>query len=144
MRLCVLIQSLASQIHVQEEEELIREWKPEPLVPTLPAHLQVTPRRLVVENTTDAHIQADGGQDFVNFASYNFANLANSVEIKVNKIESQSSIRCSGLGSWSLAHFPFFFCCICCDVIDQEACEDTIRKYGVGSCGPRGFYGTIG
>jgi hypothetical protein len=25
----------------------------------------------------------------------------------------------------------------------REACRATIRKYGVGSCGPRGFYGTI-
>jgi serine palmitoyltransferase len=25
----------------------------------------------------------------------------------------------------------------------KDDCEKTIRKYGVGSCGPRGFYGTI-
>ena len=25
----------------------------------------------------------------------------------------------------------------------KRACEATINKYGVGSCGPRGFYGTI-
>lgn len=25
----------------------------------------------------------------------------------------------------------------------QAACEKTIRKYGIGACGPRGFYGTI-
>uniref|UniRef100_A0A7S0EXR7 serine C-palmitoyltransferase n=1 Tax=Hanusia phi TaxID=3032 RepID=A0A7S0EXR7_9CRYP len=25
----------------------------------------------------------------------------------------------------------------------KDECEQTIRKYGVGSCGPRGFYGTI-
>lgn len=25
----------------------------------------------------------------------------------------------------------------------KEVCETTIHKYGVGSCGPRGFYGTI-
>lgn len=25
----------------------------------------------------------------------------------------------------------------------QEAASATINKYGVGSCGPRGFYGTI-
>lgn len=25
----------------------------------------------------------------------------------------------------------------------REACHGTIEKYGVGSCGPRGFYGTI-
>ena len=27
--------------------------------------------------------------------------------------------------------------------LTQEMCEATINKYGVGSCGPRGFYGTI-
>ena len=26
----------------------------------------------------------------------------------------------------------------------KEAAANTIRKYGVGSCGPRGFYGTVG
>jgi hypothetical protein len=25
-----------------------------------------------------------------------------------------------------------------------KACEAALRKYGCGSCGPRGFYGTIG
>ena len=25
----------------------------------------------------------------------------------------------------------------------QAAAESTIKKYGVGSCGPRGFYGTV-
>ena len=25
----------------------------------------------------------------------------------------------------------------------QDACKDTLNKYGCGSCGPRGFYGTI-
>ena len=26
----------------------------------------------------------------------------------------------------------------------EKAAIETIRKYGVGSCGPRGFYGTVG
>lgn len=26
----------------------------------------------------------------------------------------------------------------------QEKAIETVKKYGVGSCGPRGFYGTIG
>lgn len=26
----------------------------------------------------------------------------------------------------------------------QDSCTSTLEKYGVGSCGPRGFYGTIG
>lgn len=25
----------------------------------------------------------------------------------------------------------------------QEKCKATINKYGLGACGPRGFYGTI-
>jgi hypothetical protein len=26
----------------------------------------------------------------------------------------------------------------------KEACNAALEKYGVGACGPRGFYGTIG
>jgi 7-keto-8-aminopelargonate synthetase-like enzyme len=26
----------------------------------------------------------------------------------------------------------------------QDSCVGSLEKYGVGSCGPRGFYGTIG
>lgn len=29
-------------------------------------------------------------------------------------------------------------------VLLQESCTSALEKYGVGSCGPRGFYGTIG
>jgi len=29
-------------------------------------------------------------------------------------------------------------------VLFQNAAIQTLHKYGVGSCGPRGFYGTIG
>jgi 7-keto-8-aminopelargonate synthetase-like enzyme len=28
--------------------------------------------------------------------------------------------------------------------IPQESSTSALEKYGVGSCGPRGFYGTIG
>ena len=28
--------------------------------------------------------------------------------------------------------------------LSQESCTAALKKYGVGSCGPRGFYGTIG
>lgn len=26
----------------------------------------------------------------------------------------------------------------------QEVCNAAVEKYGVGACGPRGFYGTMG
>ena len=29
-------------------------------------------------------------------------------------------------------------------LIFQESAQKALRKYGVGSCGPRGFYGTMG
>lgn len=28
--------------------------------------------------------------------------------------------------------------------VKQDSCTKALEKYGVGSCGPRGFYGTIG
>ena len=28
-------------------------------------------------------------------------------------------------------------------ILAQEDCKATVAKYGVGACGPRGFYGTI-
>ena len=28
--------------------------------------------------------------------------------------------------------------------LSQDAAVASVQKYGVGSCGPRGFYGTIG
>lgn len=29
-------------------------------------------------------------------------------------------------------------------ILPQDSCTSALEKYGVGSCGPRGFYGTIG
>lgn len=40
-------------------------------------------------------------------------------------------------GKFSLSYIRQLF-------ITQEAAIKSLRKYGVGSCGPRGFYGTIG
>lgn len=31
----------------------------------------------------------------------------------------------------------------CCLTVLQDNCQKVIEKYGVGSCGPRGFYGTV-
>lgn len=79
---CFLCGSRAATI-AQEEEELIREWRPVPLVPQLPQRASASVQQLVVEGTTDAHIHAEGGKELVNFASYNFTGLASCPEIKV-------------------------------------------------------------
>lgn len=92
----------------QDEEELLTEWAPEPLVPAsfTKAQAEEKERKLItVESEADAIITADG-KKYVNFSSFNFLGLANHPKIK-------------------------------------EECKKAIDKYGVGSCGPRGFYGTI-
>jgi len=54
---------------------------------------------------------------------------------------SGKSITVSGVEAINFGSFDFL------NMTSEESikddCEKTIRKYGVGSCGPRGFYGTI-
>lgn len=86
----------------QEEEELIREWTPEPLVVKVPA-----PREgPAIVGTAGPVVQLENGKSLVNLATFNFMGLVGNS--KMNAVA-----------------------------------EATTRKYGVGSCGPRGFYGTI-
>eukprot|EP01083_Nonionella_stella_P270797 917199_1 len=90
----------------EEEEELIREWVPEPLVPPLTKkdeQFYIPPP--IVEGATSSVVKADG-REFLNFASSNYLGIADRAELK-------------------------------------EAAAKAIKKYGVGSCGPRGFYGTV-
>eukprot|EP00808_Paulinella_micropora_P010568 g68611.t1 len=87
-----------------EEDELIAEWEPEPLVPPEGPHLHAKEPRLL-ESVSSNHVKVDG-KSYLNFASSNFLDLAKDAEIK-------------------------------------QAIKTCIEKYGVGSCGPRGFYGTI-
>jgi len=88
----------------KERQNLIDEWKPEPLVPSGDGDTAVEKDRLVTLRP-NGKIIIDG-IECLNFGSFNFLNMAMD--------EKQS------------------------DVANQA-----IRKYGVGSCGPRGFYGTF-
>ena len=100
-----------------EQEELIEDWQPEPLVPTTYAtaersvkgkqKLQIQYKRPpVVKGKASAPYVQIGSRKVMNLVSTNFLNLANSEAI-------------------------------------ETACEKALHKYGCGSCGPRGFYGTI-
>jgi len=86
----------------KEEEELIAEWKPEPLCP---AHVHAARPRLIVDSMASRTVESTDGHTYLNFASTNFLGMTGRPEI-------------------------------------QSACRAAIEKYGVGSCGPRGFYGT--
>ena len=88
----------------QEEEELIRAWKPEPLAAPPPPNLalRATP---IVSSYSHQHVTIAGKQ-YVNWVSTNWLGVSSLQRVK-------------------------------------DACRETIEKYGVGSCGPRGFYGSF-
>ena len=94
---------------MQEVDELVEEWVPEPLAPSLGAQAQHELSTLpVVAGPNGPKPKLLGtGKSVTNLASLNFTGLAGNEFIK------------------------------------QRATE-TLRKYGLGSCGPPGFYGTLG
>ena len=90
----------------EEEEELLSEWKPEPLVPNVvtdDTDLEPVP---VVEGKAGVEIMVNGIKCH-NFATHNYLGFAGRDDIE------KEAIKC-------------------------------IQKFGVGSCGPRAFYGTAG
>ncbi|XP_064625474.1 serine palmitoyltransferase 1-like [Lineus longissimus] len=96
-----------SELSEQEKEELIQEWKPQPLVPDTPEDdpgLQA----FIGNNVTSkiAKLVTINGEEYLNMASMNFLNMIGDQDIE------NAAVQCIG-------------------------------KYGVGSCGPRGFYGTV-
>ncbi|KAK3922386.1 Serine palmitoyltransferase 1 [Frankliniella fusca] len=88
----------------EEEEKIISEWIPEPLVASTPLdHPALKP--LVVTGKAGHYIDVNG-QRCLNLATHNYLSFVDKPQVEERAIES-------------------------------------IRKYGVGSCGPRGFYGTV-
>lgn len=94
----------------KEEEELISEWNPEPLVPVdwIPnAKIQSRFERSVVSSFgKTVYFEENQSKPVLNLASFNFFNLIGNEKI-------------------------------------NDSAQKALRKYGVGSCGPRGFYGTF-
>ncbi|KAJ2696973.1 serine palmitoyltransferase component, partial [Coemansia spiralis] len=95
----------------KEIDELVEEWKPEPLVaPLTDFEREMLDRAVMIDgpNGTKVRVVTGNGttKPAVNFASYNFLGFIDSEEVREHAVE-------------------------------------TLRKYGVGSCGPPGFYGTL-
>lgn len=88
----------------KEKEELIAEWKPEPLVSSVPPTEYVVKPR-IVSSQVGRTVVVDGRQ-CLNLASHNYLGLTD--------LEGA-----------------------------REAAIGGLRRYGVGSCGPRGFFGTV-
>ncbi|EDW02122.1 serine palmitoyltransferase 1 [Drosophila grimshawi] len=88
----------------EQQDYLVEQYEPEPLVPdTDPNHPLLRTR--LVQSKVGKRIVVDGN-DCLNLGSQNYLGFLEDDEIL------------------------------------EEACK-TLRKYGVGSCGPRGFYGTM-
>lgn len=108
---------------LQEIDELVNEWTPEPLLPPnqeTPLHPPIIvgatgprPKVIFPQPGQDPHDPTQPmsldqpGKQVTNLASANFAGLAGNDRIK-------------------------------------EKAMQALRRYGVGSCGPAGFYGTFG
>lgn len=92
------------QLTYEQKQEIIKNWKPEPLVPEVPLdHPSLKTR--TVDGPVGKYLFVDG-RKCLNMSTHNYLGLEEYPVIK------ESAINC-------------------------------IRKYGVGSCGPRGFYGTL-
>jgi len=88
-----------------EIDQLVEDWKPEPLVPSVKKEDLALSELRIVESSVGAHVIVDG-KECINTGCSGFFDLQKNQELIDYAIE----------------------------------CTNT---YGVGSCGPRGFYGSI-
>ncbi|KAJ2077221.1 serine palmitoyltransferase component [Coemansia sp. RSA 988] len=101
-----------NEIELSEKEidELVEEWRPEPLVPALTEFERETlDKAIMIDGPNGTKVRLASGSNnkpVLNFASYNFLGFVDSPELGKHAVES-------------------------------------LRKYGVGTCGPPGFYGTL-
>jgi len=92
------------ELSKEEEDTLIQEWQPEPLVPKEQVDDYILNPK-IVHGKAGVTMNVDG-KDCINLATFNFLGF-------VGK-----------------------------ETIEEKAVK-SLNKYGVGTCGPRGFYGTI-
>ena len=88
----------------KEVDELISDWKPEPLVPEANGSRPQQPP--VVERTEGSYFVMADSRKLLNMVSFDFLGFGQTGQLKA-------------------------------------AAKAALEHYGCGSCGPRGFYGTI-
>ncbi len=98
----------ARSCSLQEIDELVDEWAPEPLAQPLSTRAEYELGAVpVVAGPNGPKPKLLNGKAVTNLSSLNFTGLAGNEAIKLRAVE-------------------------------------ILRKYGLGSCGPPGFYGTLG
>ncbi|CAM9953210.1 unnamed protein product [Scytosiphon promiscuus] len=92
----------------REIDEIIEDWKPEPLVPPLSEEeISEAENMPVVQEFNGPYLRVEGiEKPLLNMANFDFLGMGQRKELK-------------------------------------QAAVQALDKYGCGSCGPRGFYGTI-
>jgi serine palmitoyltransferase len=91
----------------REIDQLVAEWTPSPLVPSLNEYQEWNETTVpTLASAPSAVVELEGGAKVLNFASTNFLGMAENPEIKKTAVAA-------------------------------------LQTYGCGSCGPRGFYGTM-
>jgi hypothetical protein len=88
---------------------------------------------LVTCSAPSSVVELEGGNKVLNFASTNFLGMAEDPEVKVPSI-------------WQPPFPPLSFLPIFTQPLPatQQTAVSALQTYGCGSCGPRGFYGTMG
>ncbi|PVU97706.1 hypothetical protein BB561_000362 [Smittium simulii] len=95
------------ELSEKEVDELISEWKPEPLVRALTSVEQTILTNTPIINSPNTIIaELSTGTTAINFTSFDFLGIMNSEGAKAKAVQ-------------------------------------TLRNYGVGPCGPPGFFGTL-
>ena len=105
-----------------EKEELIRDWKPSPLVPPTKQLEEAEESNAVVVH------QVDGTYLIIQDNASTSSNGA-SAQPQARRVLNMASNDFLGMGS--------------SEPTLKQAAQTTLTTYGCGSCGPRGFYGTI-
>jgi len=89
----------------KEIEDILNDWQPEPLHPSLTPQMKLDAEIPIISSTTATHVCIND-REVLNLARTNFSGMIGNKTI-------------------------------------EEAAIKALYKYGTGTCGPRGFYGTI-
>lgn len=92
---------------------------------------------------TGARVELTDGSKVINLVSQNFLGLATHPAVEARGLTPHQH-SCGRPASVPPAGIPSAVPRAARPPPPQDACRKAIEKYGVGSCGPRGFYGTIG
>lgn len=130
--------SKKSILSEREKKELIETWKPEPLVPSLtPKQQAITDSKLV----SGSHRPSKEEKNAANSSNHLKPLLPPKNQIIESVRDEYVTIR--GVSKPVLNMSSFDFLGLSRQPSVKQITKEALDKYGCGSCGPRGFYGTI-